>query len=102
MDEFARLCKLWHERVFPHATEAHVSLKLASEAGEVCDAVLGTEDDLNGKGDVVGEVADLLLCAVTLIARYHPKVSMATVMDIAVSKMEVVEQRVDAARWNRD
>lgn len=65
----------YHVQRFPHAKPEHVALKVAEEAGELGDAVLGMVSNGDfGKGDVVYEAVDVLFGVFCLLARWFPEV----------------------------
>lgn len=53
----------WHRSRFPWATDLHVGLKLAEEAGEVARWLV------DGRGDLAEELADVVIVANVLASR---------------------------------
>lgn len=62
----------WHKARFPDAEVAHVALKLGEETGEVQSGVnaLVGKNSATGDGDLVGEAADVVICAFVLLGRW--------------------------------
>lgn len=72
----------WHTDRFPAASAIHVTLKLCEETGEVASAInAGCEWNTGGepRGDVVGELADVVICCLIIAGRYYDSDISATV-----------------------
>ena len=77
--------------MFPNATVERVALKLASEAGEVCDAVIAyaSGNEHPERADQVGaEAADVLIVLLVLLGRYFPEVDLAAEVDAKLTRLE--------------
>jgi NTP pyrophosphatase (non-canonical NTP hydrolase) len=60
---FQRQVVTWHVGRFPDATREQVALKACEEVGEVARAI-------NGRGDLVTEAADAVICLMALVGRF--------------------------------
>lgn len=80
-NSLARRAHFWHAKRFPSCTPEESALKMSSENGEVCDAVLG-------HGDVGQEAADVLITLVVLLSRWYPTVDLLAEMDKKLRLLE--------------
>jgi hypothetical protein len=73
----------WHERRFPGATIGHVGLKLGEEVGEVHSALLAEFgfQSATGDGDVVSELADVIINVMVIAGRWYPNESVLERVD---------------------
>lgn len=62
----------WHRERFPNAQSEHVALKAAEEVGELASAILAVvgKNSATGKGDPLGEAADVCICLMVLLDRW--------------------------------
>jgi len=77
----------WHRARFPQAQLVHVALKLAEESGEVASAVNSLEGGDYGDGDVMAELADVVICAMVIAGRWFPE---ADILAAVATKLDVL------------
>jgi NTP pyrophosphatase (non-canonical NTP hydrolase) len=85
----------WHETRFPNRPAERVALKLASEVGELCDAVIAKEsgNEHPERADQIGaEAADVVIVLLVLLGRYYPEVDLWDEVD---TKLSTLEKRLD-------
>src|SRR5271157_541577 len=70
---------------------ANITLKLQEEVGELAEAVNYLEGYLphkTMKEDLVGEVADVIQCALTVLVKTEPKISDAGILLLLLQHLE--------------
>lgn len=66
-------CARWHQIAFPDRSLDRLFAKTVEELGEVAKALVGEEEDRPGRGDVVSECADTILCLITIVGQHYPE-----------------------------
>lgn len=81
----------WHRQRFPSATMERVALKLASECGELCDAIIAVasdgEEHPERAGEVGREAADVAIVLLVLLYRYFPDVDLQTEVTAKLNRL---------------
>ena len=91
IDRLGERAAAWHCARFPAATLERVALKLASETGEVCDAVIAytSRNEHPERADQVGpEAADVMIVLLILLARWFPDVDLRAEVERKLAKLE--------------
>ena|SRR5271154_1787195 len=71
---------------------ANVTLKLQEEVGELSEAVNHFEGYLphkTMKEPLIGEVADVIQCAITVLVRTEPKISDEEILFLLIKQLEL-------------
>lgn len=93
-DQMLRI-QTWHNARFgPHTADpVRVGMKMVSEVGELCDAVLIATGNsgTSGKGDVGEESADVAICLATLLLFGFPDINLEDEVD---KKLDIIEARL--------